>query len=216
MSKGASFIPSIFEKEAELWKAASETHPFLVGCADGTVSKTQFDTWMVQDFLYVSSFQPFMSGVVTIAPEEDKEVLKSGLNAVNNELDWFQVSAKDRGLELSALPLPTTSKYKEFMLVLAEENYSLQVIALYLIERVYQSAWNIVLEKAGKDGIYSIYAQNWGNADYKAYVDLLGQIADREMQTNNVKEDEIYELFVKIMKIEILFWDMAFESVSSN
>ena len=100
------------------------------------------------------------------------------------------------------------------MLILAKENYSFQVIALYLIERVYQSAWNLVLEKAGKDGLYSVYAQNWGNSDFKAYVDLLGVIADREMCTSNVEESEINDLFDKIMKLEIMFWDMAFESVN--
>ena len=102
--------------------------------------------------------------------------------------------------------------YKEFMSILANENYSLQVIALYLIERVYQKAWSVVLEKAGKDGLYSLYAQNWGNADFKSYVDMLEVLATREMSTDNVNDTEIHNLFEKIMKLEVLFWDMAFES----
>ena len=207
-----TFLNSIFTKESELWLAASENHPFLVGCAEGTISKRQFDTWMVQDYLYVNSFQSFMEGVLHAAPPPDKEVLESGFCAVNMELKWFQERAAERSLELAAAPLPTTLTYKEFMLTLASQNYSLQVIALYLIERVYQRAWNVILEKSGSDGLYSLYAQNWGSVDFKSYVDMLEILADKEMSTNNVNNSEIYSLFEKIMKLEILFWDMAFES----
>ena len=208
----STLLNSIFEKESELWLAASEKHPFLVGCADGTISKHQFDTWMAQDYLYVNSFQLFLKGVLVVAPTSDKMVLESGLNAVDKELEWFVLRAKERDLDLSAAPLPTTVTYRDFMSILANENYSVQVIALYLIERVYQKAWSVVLEKAGKDGIYSLYAQNWGNADFKSYVDMLEILASREMSTDNVNDAEIHNLFEKIMKLEVLFWDMAFES----
>ena len=135
--------------------------------------------------------------------------------ALDNEIIWFQEKAMERGLELSVPPLSTTTAYKEFMITMSGKSYSYQSIALYLIERVYQKAWNNILEKAGEEGLYSIYAKNWGNADFKAYVDLLELIAEREAAAGTVSEDEISYLFDKIMKLEVMFWDMAYESSGS-
>ena len=71
-------IKSAFDDNAELWLDASENHAFLVGCANGTVSESQFNTWLVQDYMYVTSFHHFLSAIMQDAPVVDDEILKSG------------------------------------------------------------------------------------------------------------------------------------------
>lgn len=208
----ATFLESLFANQNELWLSASESHPFLTGCADSTISNEQFNTWLVQDYLYVNSFQPFLLGIIPLSPSvADTEILASGQIALENELAWFKDRAKERGLQLSASPLPTTATYKQFMETLSDHPYSIQIAILYLVERVYQRAWEVVLEKGGKDGLYRQFAQNWGNEGFKAYVDQLEVIAAREIKTQE-EEMHVIVLFEKIMKLEVMFWDMAFES----
>lgn len=211
-----TFIDSLFDNQKDLWLNASENHPFLIGCAQGTVSSKQFNTWLVQDYLYVNSFQPFLLGIIPLSPSvNDTEILASGQIALENELAWFIERAKDRNLELSATPLVTTAAYKEFMETLSGHTYSIQITILYLIERVYQRAWELVLKNGGKDGLYSQFAQNWGNEDFKAYVDQLEAIARREIEKHPEEEILVSAFFEKIMKLEVKFWDMAFEADSS-
>jgi thiaminase len=146
-----SFIESLFIDQKELWLSASEKHPFLTGCANSTVSNEQFNTWLAQDYLYVNSFQPFLLGIIPISPSSDTEILASGKIALENELAWFKERAVERGVELSVNPLPTTTVYKDLMATLSKYDYSLQIIILYLIERVYQRAWAVVLGKWNHD-----------------------------------------------------------------
>ena len=207
-------LSSLFAKNNDLWLDASENHAFLKGCANGTVSTKQFDTWLVQDYMYVTSFHNFLDGIIKSAPEVDTEILNTGMVALNNELTWFRERAKDRGLDLDVAALPTTIKYKEFMKTMAPTDYSTQIIALYLIERVYQKAWSVVLERGGKDGMYSLFAVNWGNKDFGLYVDQLETIAERESTGHKVDPAYLQTLFKEIMSLEIMFWDMAFEADS--
>jgi formylaminopyrimidine deformylase / aminopyrimidine aminohydrolase len=206
-------IESAFVDNAELWLDASENHAFLVGCANGTVTESQFNTWLVQDYMYVTSFHQFLSAIMKDAPVVDDEILKSGMVALNNELAWFQERARERGLDLSVSPLPTTIKYKEFMSTMAPCDYSLKMVALYLIERVYQKAWSSVLVRGGEEGLYSKFAKNWGNKEFAGYVDELEIVANRELKKSTIDAKNLQALFKEIMTLEVMFWDMAFEGV---
>lgn len=208
-------LTSLFSENNDLWLNASENHAFLRGCADGTVSTKQFDTWLVQDYMYVTSFHSFLDGIIKSAPVVDNEILNTGMVALNNELAWFRERAKERGLDLEIAALPTTVKYKEFMKTMAPKDYSTQLIALYLIERVYQKAWSVVLERGGKDGAYSLFALNWGNKEFGEYVDQLEIIAERENIENKVDPAFLQFLFKEIMSLEIMFWDMAYAADSA-
>lgn len=210
----STILGALFSKNTDLWLQASENHTFLVGCANGTVSHRQFDTWLVQDFIYVNSFHGLLDVIIKSALSVDDDILKSGMIALNNELAWFKERAKERGLDLSAAPLPTTLKYKEFMLSMGASNYSIQIVALYLIERVYQRAWTLVLERGGNDGVYSKFAKNWGNKDFGEYVDQLELIAEREANGKAIDAAQLDQLFREIMNLEVMFWDMAYEAES--
>lgn len=48
-----------------------------------------------------------------------------------------------------------------------------------------------------------------GNSDFKQYVDDLDIMANKEM--NEKEMEDITALYDEIMKIEIQFWDMAYE-----
>lgn len=72
------------------WDLAVQ-HSFLKSCQQGTINRSQFNTWLVQDYLFVKEFTRLAANLLTIAPYCDYEVLLGGLEALRDELKWFQV-----------------------------------------------------------------------------------------------------------------------------
>lgn len=74
----------------DAWDAAVQ-HSFLKSCQQDTINRSQFDTWLVQDYLFVREFTRLAANLLTVAPYCDYEVLFGGLEALRDELKWFQV-----------------------------------------------------------------------------------------------------------------------------
>ena len=72
------------------WDLAVQ-HSFLNSCQQGTINRSQFNTWLVQDYLFVKEFTRLAANLLTVAPYCDYEVLLGGLEALRDELKWFQV-----------------------------------------------------------------------------------------------------------------------------
>lgn len=79
-----------FRQHQRAWDAALQ-HPFLKACQQGTITKPQFDTWLVQDYLFVKEFTRLAANLLTVAPHSDFDGLLGGLEALRDELRWFQV-----------------------------------------------------------------------------------------------------------------------------
>ena len=80
-----------FRQHKHAWDAAVQ-HPFLKSCQQGSINQCQFDTWLVQDYLFVKEFTRLAANLLTVAPYCDYEGLLGGLGALRDELKWFQVS----------------------------------------------------------------------------------------------------------------------------
>ena len=81
---------SIINSNADLWKQATE-HPFLQQCKDATIPPQSFNWWLQQDFGFGGHFQDLAGALVAQAPRADAAVLQEGLNAMDSELEFFQV-----------------------------------------------------------------------------------------------------------------------------
>lgn len=75
-------------------------HRFLEGCADGTVTPAQFNTWLAQDAMYVVAFARFLGATLSVSEESHMPILLHGLAAIEKELEWFKAKAIERGLAL--------------------------------------------------------------------------------------------------------------------
>lgn len=58
---------ALIEKYPHEWKNATE-HPFLDQCADGTIQPQQFNTWLLQDYHFVTDFTRLVANTLAIAP----------------------------------------------------------------------------------------------------------------------------------------------------
>ena len=208
----------VFDANASLWSSASKEHQFLQGCITGAVSIAQFDTWLVQDFNYVHHFLSFLQKVLGNASiGDDQQILQGGVATVTNELLWFQGMAKQRNADLNVPTMPHTDKYGAFMGKMGNESYAVQLIVMYLVEKCYCEAWCHVLAQGGVDGPYASFAKQWSGAEFRTYVEQLGNmavVAGMTVFEQNEWEQKISNLFVEIMNLECGFWEMAFQSSS--
>lgn len=194
---------------APAWEAAT-VHPFLSQCAAGTLQTQQFNTWLVQDYLFVLEFTRMAARLLAVAPTEHYDNLLSGLGALKDELIWFRDKAQERGLALHTKPQATCAEYAAYMSSLAELPYAVQATAFWAIELAYNQGWQ-------KPGVmaqpYQEFAQRWGNPGFTDYVMLLQQQADQALAAvAETVHQQAESAFLKIARLERDFWQMAFDA----
>jgi len=60
-------------------------HPFVTRAGDGSLRRVSFDRWLVADHYFVVGFRRFLTGLVTLAPDEHAaDVLAAGLGALQS------------------------------------------------------------------------------------------------------------------------------------
>ena len=78
-----------FRAHQQTWDSAVK-HQFLADTKDGTLRKSQFDTWLVQDNHFAVEFTRLAARLLAKAPLSEFDVLLSGLEALRSELKWFK------------------------------------------------------------------------------------------------------------------------------
>jgi thiaminase len=199
-------------RHAKAWEEATR-HPFLEGCRTGTIEYGQFATWLVQDYLFVLEFTRFAARVLSAAPVEHFDVLLGGLTALRDELSWFRVHAGERGLQLTAPRQTACVQYCQFMERLADAAYPVQATAFWVIEAVYYRAWRTASPMVAP---YDEFARRWGSAEFGAYVEQLRRQADEALGAAPGAEQAQAEAeFLEVLRLERVFWQMAFASSAS-
>jgi formylaminopyrimidine deformylase / aminopyrimidine aminohydrolase len=179
-----------------LWTAAVR-HPFLDAVRDGTISDAAFDRWLVQDALFVDDLVTFQARLLARAPRSAQSVLAGGCVALVAELDWFDVKAADRGVDLNQPALPGTLAYRRFLHRLDDVPYAAAVTALWALERVYLLAWTSARSERSP---FVEFVDHWTVPDFANYVDALGDLAT---------PGEHGDLIEKVLTLEVGFWEMA-------
>lgn len=199
----------LLQNHQQVWHEAT-VHPFLEQCKLGTIKPEQFNTWLVQDYLFVLDFTRMAARVLAIAPSNHFDVLLSGLAALKDELNWFKDKAEERQLNLATEQQLICAEYCDFMYALAATPYPVQATAFWAIELAYNQGWQLpgVMPEP-----YNEFAQRWGNPGFTEYVKLLEQQADQVLQSASesvVREAE--EAFLQVAQLEKDFWQMAFKA----
>ena len=199
-------VPDLPQRHPELWGRATR-HPFLSAVGDGTVPETAFDTWLAQDFHFVSDLLRFQARLLARAPRPAQAVLAGGLVALVEELTWFEELATTRRLRLDVPRLPATTAYATLLDRLDAADPGVALTALWAIERVYLDAWSFAAPGAPA---YRAFVEHWTTPQFRAYVDALRRAADCAA-TDGVDavatEDDA--IATEILEAECAFWDMA-------
>lgn len=197
----------LLNKYSQEWKLAT-IHPFLNECKLGTIKPQQFNTWIVQDYLFVVEFTRMVGRILTYAPISHFDVILRGLNALQDELNWFEVKATERQLDLNIEKQSTCTEYCNFMNKLTEMPYPLQATALWEIEFAYNQGWQL----PGKmPQPYNEFANRWGNSEFTNYVKLLEEQANEVLQSaSKTIQSQSEATFLNVARLEQDFWQMAY------
>ncbi|MBD2230435.1 TenA family transcriptional regulator [Phormidium tenue] len=203
---------SLLQAHPAPWDSAT-THPFLAGCQSGTLHPAQFNTWLVQDFLFVKDFTRMVGRVLGAAPDDHIDGLLAGLGALKDELLWFEAKAAERSLNLSTSPQLTCQRYCEFMASLAARPYSVQATALWAIEYAYNQGWQL---PGPMPEPYTEFADRWGNPGFTDYVHLLAAQADAALAIASPEvQAQAEAAFLQVADLEANFWQMAFTAAEA-
>jgi len=198
---------SLLKTHSQAWTKAT-VHPFLNRCKEGTIQPEQFNTWLVQDFLFVQDFTRLLGRTLAAAPNAHLDTLLGGLVALKDELQWFQAKAAERDLDLSTPQLTTCQRYGEFMASLAITPYAVQATALWAIEYAYNQGWQL---PGPMPAPYNEFAERWGNPEFTEYVNLLADQANAALAaTTSETQAQAETAFLRVAELEAAFWQMAF------
>jgi thiaminase/transcriptional activator TenA len=149
-------------------------NPFLDAVREGTITDLAFDRWLGQDAVFVGDLLTFQARLLARAPRPAQGVLAGGCVALVAELDWFEVQAARRGIDLGQPALPATLAYNELLGRLDGAPYAVAVTALWVLERVYLLAW---ASAASNTSPFGEFVEHWTAPAFAGYVDALGELA---------------------------------------
>ena len=199
----------LLNRHAQAWHQATH-HPFLDQCKTGEIAPHQFNTWLVQDYLFVIEFTRMAARLVTLASPKHLDLLLGGLVALKDELSWFKDKAAERKLILEIPPQPTCKTYCAVMAQLADAPYCVQAVAFWAIELAYNQGWQLPGPMVAP---YSEFADRWGNPGFTDYVECLAQQADEALaQASQSDWTQAESAFLKVAELEQAFWQMAFNA----
>jgi formylaminopyrimidine deformylase / aminopyrimidine aminohydrolase len=191
-------VTDLLSDHAADWAGATR-HPFLTAVRDGTLPAGAFDTWLVQDALFVADLLAFQARLLARAPRPAQAVLAAGAVSLVAELDWFAGQAAARGLDLAAAPLPATRTYAGLLRRLDGAGVGSALTALWTIERTYLDAWSHA--RPGAPGLRE-FVEHWTQPGFAGYVDDLAAAADGAGAPDEA-------VFAEVVAAETAFWDMA-------
>jgi thiaminase/transcriptional activator TenA len=167
---------------------------------DGSLPPAAFQTWLLQDYRFVSDLLRFQARLLSVAPRAGQRALAGGLAALEGELGWFENLAKRLRLQLDVERHPVTEAYRQRLLSYAED-WAPGITALWTGERAYLESWCGVAPSAPA---YREFVDHWTHPDFGAYVRDLERLVDA------CGPDE--EAFHAICGLERDFWEMAWNS----
>lgn len=197
---------ALLDRHPAEWSGATR-HPFLDAVGDGTFPAGAFESWLVQDYLFVSDLLVFQARLLARTPRTVQAVVAGGLVALEAELGWFETKAKERGLDLGAPRHPTTAAYRELMTDLDREPYPAAVTALWAIEQAYLDAWR---GAAPGHPDYREFVEHWTTDEFAGYVAGLEAAADAALE--GCGEEDLRRAgtaFLDVARLEKGFWEMA-------
>jgi thiaminase len=144
-----------------------------------------FDTWLAQDYRFVTDLLRFQSRLLGRAHRPAQSVLAAGAAALADELTWFEAQAETRGLNLAASPLPATVAYAG------------------LLERLDASKFPV-------DGPFVDGTFVEGTFVEGTFVE--GTFVEGTFVEGTFVEGTFVDAaFVEVVEAEVRFWDMAWE-----
>jgi thiaminase/transcriptional activator TenA len=185
--------------------AQLSAHPFVAQAGDGSLRRATFDRWLIADHFFAVGFRRFLTGLVTLAPDEHAaDTIAAGLGALQTELDLFRREAATRGLDLDVEPGPTVIGYTAFLRASLQDGYPVALTVLYGAEKAYLDAWSAVRATASRDSDYWRFVDNWSSPAFAGWVASIAGLLDAVAPAGPTTA--MRASFDRVVRFELRFW----------
>jgi thiaminase/transcriptional activator TenA len=210
------FTDTLWGEVAPVYRRTLD-HPYLKGLADGTLPRSRFEFYLLQDSHYLRAFGQALSVIASKAPREEWAITLSrhSVEALEVErklheslLGGFGIS---RERMKTAEVAPSNYAYTSHLLAIAHRGTFAEGLAAVL--PCYWVYWEVgkELKKAGsKNPSYQRWIDEYSDPAYgKVVQQVLSMMNDEAARISQAEKDRAVRWFVLSARYEYLFWDAA-------
>ncbi|MBD3168155.1 MAG: hypothetical protein GF307_01645 [candidate division Zixibacteria bacterium] len=189
------------------------SHSFITELAEGKLADEIFDFWALQDYIFVREAIRFFGILMAKLPREYQQPIQQSTAGLEHELKIFEEYGEKRGLDFAgAQPTPINDAYVNFLIATAyNEDRDANFVVLYTAEKAYHEAWKKVRAGLKPGTPYEGFINNWAGDDFANYVQWLDTELNKMVE--GYPESRIAyldDIFLKTVRYEHLFWEMAY------
>ena len=212
-----AFTDQAWQAVAELRQAIHDM-PFNRELAAGTLSRERFQTYMVQDSLYLIAYGRALAVAAAKAPDPDAMVTFAGAarEAVVVERALHEGFFAKFGLEPSATAgadrSPACQGYTDFLVATAQtEPYETLVAAILPCFWVYWDVGTAIADHSAVDNPYQAWIDTYADPSFGAAVEAVKAISNRAAAaTTEAARAAMLHAFKRATQYEWMFWDSAY------
>ena len=192
--------------------------PFNKELADGTLSQQRFQTYMIQDALYLEAYSRTLAIASARSPEpeamvqfarasEEALVVERALHG--SVFEQFGVSPVEAA---ATEPSPTCAGYTNFLLATAQiGTYGELVAAILPCFWIYWEVGHHIAGQATPDNPYRAWIDTYSDKAFEEAVEAVIAITDRAAAaTTDADRDRMLQAFRRSARYEWMFWDAAY------
>ncbi len=208
---------------AELWRHGAATyaeilrHPFLTGLTDGSLDRTAFRYFVIQDSHYLRGYARALALVAARATDPDAVALFARHASEAIEVEQGLHVSLLAGLGLSPTDVeaagagPTTIAYTSYLLsVCATGTFAEAVAAVLPCYWVYRDVGRELLARSSPDPLYAQWIASYGSPEFDAVVESVLAVTDGLGDDLGPSErTRCHEHFAATTRYEWMFWDAA-------
>jgi thiaminase (transcriptional activator TenA) len=220
-SAAASGSPAL---TAQLWAAAATIysaileHPFITGLADGSLERSSFQFYIVQDGHYLHGFARALALLAARAPTEamtglfarHTDAVITVERSLHSELLASLTTTRGDGSATGVAP--TTLAYASYLLATcATESFADGVAAVLPCYWMYREVGRTLLSNSSPDPLYARWVDAYGSNDFDRAVGEMLELTDSIGIPLNARDRQsATDHFVITARYEWMFWDAAY------
>jgi thiaminase/transcriptional activator TenA len=216
LAQGATFTDELWAEIGPIYKKTLE-HPFLKGLADGSLPRSRFHFYLIQDLHYLKAFAKTLSVLAAKSPREDWSITLNNhaVDAIQAERQLHQELLASYGISAERTSgtqvAPTTYAYTSHLLRVAYERPFREGLAAVL--PCYWIYWEVGKElqkKGSEDTDYQKWIDQYASEEFGHSVEQVLMMMNAEAEGLDTESREVLkDLFEKSSRYEWMFWDMA-------
>ena len=207
----------------ELWSdirplyAETLKHPFLAGLSDGSLARSRFQYYLVQDAHYLRAFAKVLSVLAAKAPREEWAITlnQHATNAIQTEQQLHESVLASYGLssrQIQETPMaPTNYAYTNHLLAAAyQKSFAHAVAAVLPCYWIYWEVGKELQQKGSKNPDYQRWIDQYSGEEFGQAVSQVLDMVNTEAEHLDISSrEELKEIFRTSTRYEWMFWDMA-------